>query len=37
MVAVFVDRPKGFAIVGLAVSGMTCVLIGGLILSVALM
>ena len=30
-VAVFVDRPKGFAIVGLAISGLTCLLIGGLL------
>jgi len=29
-VAMFVDRPKGFAIAGLAISGLTCLLIGGL-------
>jgi len=29
VVAVFVDRPKGFAIAGLTISGLTCLLIGG--------
>jgi hypothetical protein len=29
VVAVFVDRPKGFALAGLAISGLTCLLIGG--------
>ena len=31
VVAVFVDRPKKFAIAGLAISGLTCLLIGGLL------
>ena len=31
VVAVFVDRPRGFAFAGLAISGLTCLLIGGLI------
>jgi hypothetical protein len=31
VVAVVVDRPKGFAIAGLTISGLTCLLIGGLI------
>jgi len=31
VVAVIVDRPKGFAIAALTISGLTCLLIGGLI------
>ncbi len=31
LVAIFVDRPKGFAIAALAISGSVCLLFGGLI------
>jgi len=33
IVAVLVDKPKGFAIAGLAVSVLTCLLLGGLIVT----
>ncbi|MBC8871003.1 MAG: hypothetical protein H8E44_16380 [Planctomycetes bacterium] len=31
VVAIFLDRPKGFAIAAVAISGLTCLLIGAMV------
>ncbi len=32
VVAVIIDRPRGFAIAALVLSGLTCLMVGGLVL-----